>query len=160
MYTRNASTYILSVFVLTVALLATGCGSDGPTVSYEEIDLEGVLTHIDDLSDAEIDNSDGNRIPVGTVMVYRTSDNHLGKMVVVQNDGSNNNGLTINHVIYDMDESVIAEAEGEQIAGTFSYALDGSADDFWLQNVTETERNVTPQNGAVFATIGMDPTFE
>ena len=160
MNTIHTKTSILPIFVLAIALLATGCGSDTPNVSYEEVTLNDILEHVLELSEDEIDNSDNNRIPVGTVMVYRTSDNHLGKMVIAGNDEGNDHGLTIHHTTYDSDESVILEAEGETIAGTFSYALDDSDDDFSLRNETDTERNFAPQNGAVFATIGVDPSFE
>ncbi len=104
-----------------------------------------------------IDNSDGNRIPVGAVILYVTRDERYGKLLVTVSDGSNNNGLTFDHVTYAADGSVHASGLGTTVTGTWGFDLDlqgaGQGDgvhDFWLSNATATDRSFNPQVTARF----------
>ncbi|TVR60751.1 MAG: hypothetical protein EA426_04405 [Spirochaetaceae bacterium] len=119
------------------------------------------------MSNDTIDNSDGNRIPVGAVIVYRTGSGMYGKLVVLVSDASNNNGMTIRHETYENDGSILISVEQFTIEGTFSYSLTLGTDqleagegDFWMRNYTATFRLFVPLNGAKFALIGVDPAFE
>ena len=109
------------------------------------------------MTGSPIDNSDGNRIPVGAVILYVTRDGRYGKLMVTVSDGSNNNGLTFDHVTYAADGSVHASGSGTTVTGTWGFDLDlqgaGQGDgvhDFWLSNATATSRNFNPLSTARF----------
>ena len=118
------------------------------------------------MSISRIDNSDGNRIPVGAVMAYRTSDGMYGKLVVLDSNPANNS-MTIRHETYQNDGSILISVEQFVIRGTWAYSLTLGTDqvgawggDLWLDNQTSTERYFTPRNGAAFTLIGIDAAVD
>ena len=152
-----------SIFlIIALAAITLSCSDDNNDVEsiYEDLTFSEIGTYTEEMTSENIDNSDNNRIAEGTVMAYRTSDNYLGKLVVVVNDGSNNNGLVFHHATYNDDAQIIFENENVEIRGTFSYSLDDAGDDFRLVNETVSTRHIEPLRGAEFTIVGVDPTFE
>lgn len=169
--------FTLSAGETTVRAVAVRAGwSDSTVVSrtysvvesqYHELSRADIVDLEPFMSNNVIDNSDGNRIPVGAVMVYRTGSGRYGKLVVLVSDGSDNNGMTIRHETYENDGSILISVEQSTIEGTFSYSLTLGTDqlatgegDFWMRNYTASVRSFVPLNGAKFALIGIDPAFE
>lgn len=148
--------------IIALAAITLSCSDDNNDVDslYEDLTFSEIGTYTDEMTSENIDNSDDNRIAEGTVMAYRTSDNYLGKLVVVVNDGTNNDGLVIHYTTYNDDAEIIAENENVEVRGTFSYSLDDGGDDFFLSNQTETTREFEPRRGAEFTIVGVDPAFE
>ncbi|MFW5689080.1 MAG: hypothetical protein ACOC1U_05835 [Spirochaetota bacterium] len=115
------------------------------------------------MSGTSIDNSDGDRIPVGQVIVYRTGDDNYGKLYVLASDGSNNNGLTFDYITYGADGSILASGPagaGTTVIGTWGIDLDldkaqqgEGVLDFRLVNQTSTDRWLDPQGTAVFSMV-------
>lgn len=125
-------------------------------VSYDDAELEDVQALDGSLSGDPIDNSDANRIPQGTVLFYEsTYDDYYGKLVVLQNPAGSDNGMEIKYYVFDIQQQ---EDIVQVVDGTHRLDLDGDGEyDFWLQNVSSTVRYVTPQNGARFHVVGIDP---
>jgi chitobiase/beta-hexosaminidase-like protein len=115
------------------------------------------------LSGAQIDNSDGVRIPLGAVIVYQTDEGRLGKLVVTDNNHTNF-GLVFDYVTYAADGSVYASGYGSSVAGTWRFDFDvsdgvqGAAGDMQLVNNTGTSRHLAPLGTAAFWLTGMDET--
>ena len=71
-----------------------------------------------------VDNSDGNRIPVGTIIVYFTGEGRYGKMLVTVSDASSNHGPTFDYVTCNADGTVRAASTSVVLIGTGSFDLD------------------------------------
>jgi hypothetical protein len=107
------------------------------------------------LSTSQIDGSDAtNDLPDGTIVVYLTNEGRYGKLQVIT-WGYN---LTIKWVTYDFDYSIYSSGDSLEISGTWSCDLDAGLEvtssperDFFWEQVSGTERYLTPQNGAEFA---------
>ncbi len=107
--------------------------------------FEGVM------SEDIIDNNEDDKIPVGTLFYYKTTEGNYGKMQVMQNDYGSH-GWVINFITFNNDGTIKLSVEGAGIRGTYSFNLDGDEGDpdFRLRNKTHVEREFRPQNGAKF----------
>jgi hypothetical protein len=107
------------------------------------------------LSGAQIDGSESsNDLPDGTIVVYQTSSGRYGKFQVI----TYGYDITIKWVTYDLDYSVYSSGNSLIIHGTWLCDLDEgveegatSTSDFFWEQVTGTERYLTPRNGAQFS---------
>jgi hypothetical protein len=125
-----------------------GCTDEFSCITPEEIESIS-------LSGAQIDGSDSsNELPDGTIVVYQTSSGRYGKFQVITWGYS----ITIKWVTYDLDYSVYSSGGSLTITGTWSCDLDEGVEevntstrDFFWEQVTGTERYLSPQNGAQFS---------
>jgi len=100
------------------------------------------------MSSSLIDSSDGNLIPSGSTILYRTSGGYFGKLEVV---GFAYSGLVFNYVTFDTDGSIIQTGSKVTIAGSYTFDLDNDGGaDFQNDVIISTTRNLAPRNGARF----------
>lgn len=119
--------------------------------SFSDITVEDIMSA--SLSSRNINGSDNssNRIPRGTILVYRTSEGRYGKLQIRKYDYN----LTIRWTTYDRNGRVHSTGSNLVIRGTWSCDLDegiesNTSADFWWQQETSRERYLTPKNGAKF----------
>jgi hypothetical protein len=115
-----------------------------------------------------IDDSDGNVMPIGDLILYRTNAGNYGTMVITTENSDGNHGILFNYRTYAVDGSVLASGTNVQCRGTFLFDLDGPGEtpsgpltgqeDFWVENQTSTARSFSPVGGARFVVVGVDPT--
>jgi hypothetical protein len=106
-----------------------------------------------------IDASDTpqNKLPPGTILVYRTSDGNYGKLQVIEY-GYN---LTVRWQTYKPNGQKLKSADQMVIKGTWTYDLDfgtegkhpKSAADFWWQQKDKVARAWAFRGGAIFKRI-------
>jgi hypothetical protein len=106
-----------------------------------------------------------NQIPVGTILVYKTSAGHLGKLEIVK-WGSRlhmpDYDLYVKFVTYRRDGSILTRRDNFRIKGTWVYALDSgkaistlknrAADQFWSIG-SPSQAYVEFQNGTSFTIV-------
>jgi hypothetical protein len=115
-----------------------------------------------------IDDSDGNVMPIGDLILYKTNAGNYGTMVITTQNSDGNHGILFKYRTYASDGSVLASGTNVQCRGTFLFDLDGPGEtpsgpltgqeDFWVENQTSTTRFFSPVNGARFVVVGVDPT--
>lgn len=100
--------------------------------------------------------NDRNQIPVGTVLVYRTSEGNIGKLQI-RNYGYD---LRIRWVTYGRG-TIVSRGDNLLIRGTYLYDLDRGAEtkfhdrgaDFWWEQVDAVQRYLVSENGASFTIV-------
>ncbi len=99
-----------------------------------------------------------NQLPVGQIVIYKTTMGLFGKFRVKLFQPGVSNDLYIEWVTYFIDGSVYSSGSNLLIRGTWSCDLDAgievvsdpSQDFFWNQQ-TSSERYIQPQNGAILS---------
>ena len=147
-----------SVAQLTYTLVAS---------SYSAITPAIIASQDSSMATSPIDNSDGNVMPVGDLILYRTSAGNYGVMVITVVNADGNHGILFKFTTYNPDGSVLASNTNAQTRGTWSFDLDAapsgleapddSSTDFWMNNATASARTYLPTNGAKFVVVGVDP---
>lgn len=106
------------------------------------------------LSAEKINGSDNaqNQISAGTILLYKTDKGRYGKLLI-RKYGKN---LSLKWVTYRANGNIFSKGDDLNIRGTFSCDLDlgkeiQTSSDFWWQQVTNIERYLIPQNGAIFS---------
>jgi len=125
--------------------------------NFNILDNYLIEEHEDEMSDSVIDNSSDNQIPEGTILIYKTSEGSFGKLQVIDNNFTNH-GWVFKFVTYNANGTVKASGDNVELEGTFAFNLDngvidGMGTDFWLRNISSTERKFIPENGAEFFMI-------
>ena len=145
---------VQSVSDTSIATETPGAFSIRRINSFEEISFADIQHEIFFSSDIDASDSPSNRIPLGTVVLYRTSLGRFGKFQMLQY-GHN---IQIRWETFSADGTRYKSGASLEVPGTWSCDLDegiveglnSAVDFFWEQN-TATERYVSPQNGAMFA---------
>lgn len=93
----------------------------------------------------------GTNLPADTILLYRTNEGSYGKLLI-KTYGYN---LTLRWFTFNPNGSLHSKGDNLVIRGTYSCDLDSGKEtqtsrDFWWQQVSATERYLTPQNGANF----------
>lgn len=163
-----------SSFILTTVAYKTNYLHSVPTAyhytviapDYQSITPAIIASQDSVMTTTAIDNSDGNIMPVGELILYKTSSGNYGAMVITTVNADGNHGILFRFTTYNPDGSVLASNTSAQCRGTFPFDLDlapagsetaGTAD-FWMDNQSGTARLYVPQNGAKFTVAGVDPT--
>jgi len=94
----------------------------------------------------------GTHLPVDTILLYKTNEGRYGKLLV-KAYGYN---LTLKWFTFNPNGTLHTKGDNLVIRGTYMCDLDSgketqTSSDFWWQQVSATERYLTPQNGAIFA---------
>jgi hypothetical protein len=107
-----------------------------------------------DISSANLSSARiaGTNLPVDTILLYRTNEGRFGKLLV----RSYGRDLTLRWFTFNVNGGRYSMGDNLVIRGTYSCDLDSgketqTSSDFWWQQVSATERYLTPQNGATFA---------
>jgi hypothetical protein len=142
---------------------------DEPPKSYEEIKWKHINARELELTETIIPVSglNGLKLQPGTVIIFKTFDNRLGKIKVNSIDPAQNYLMNISARVYtntydylppDVDKPVKAETNSLNIRGNFGCNLDtllevngNSTQDFWIQRVNSTDTEFRPVNGAKYA---------
>jgi hypothetical protein len=121
------------------------------------------------MSNAQIANNGANRLPVGQVILYKTSSGNFGKLVITTDNFDGIYGMLFSFVTYAADASVLASNTSAQCRGTWLFDLDsapsglegtGAGMDFWMENISlPTTMNFSPAGGAKFYLGGDDPAY-
>jgi len=160
---HGVRTWVFRSLLLIIALASLdACGSNSGTTQAAPKSFDGItVTDIQavTLSSANIVTIDNNtnRMPTGTIVLYKTHQGRYGKFQVVTNGYS----LVINWVTYNLanDGSIYSQGNNLTIPGTFTADLDtgtvtATGDDFWWQITNANppiQAYLTPENGATFA---------
>jgi len=152
--------------ITAIAVKAQLIESASASASYSTIALSQIIAADPTMTSTAINNSDGSVLPVGEVILYNTSSGHYGAMVITNNNSDGNHGILFNFTTYDTAGNVLATGTNVQCRGTYLFDLDaqpnglegtGAGMDFWMENVTGTNRAFQPTNGARFVLNGLAP---
>ena len=149
--------------LLVFSLIFTSCKNDeteenmNPT-NYAEITKDDIAAKEATMSSNMIEatNANGHVLDVGDVLVYKTNNDHFGKLEILAIDDADNYKLTIKAVTYDASGSVFSQTASLDIRGTWLCDLDameedGTSPDFKWRRLTETDTNLEPRGSALFA---------
>ncbi|MGC8892191.1 MAG: hypothetical protein ACP5P6_06270 [Candidatus Saccharicenans sp.] len=94
----------------------------------------------------------GSSLTPNTIILFSTSEGRFGKLLVKSSDYN----LMLAWVTFQADGAVYSRGDNLTIRGTFTCDLDSGQEtrtsaDFWWQISSQTEKYLTPQNGAAFA---------
>ncbi|MEM3112723.1 MAG: hypothetical protein QXY90_06760 [Candidatus Anstonellales archaeon] len=131
---------------LTLVFLSTQVNAQLPH-QFDTIRLEEIRSA--NLSPARIS---GTNLPADTILLYRTNEGRHGKLLI-KTYGYN---LIIRWSTFNPNGSLHSKGDNLTIRGTYSCDLDSgketqTSSDFWWEQVSATERYLTPKNGANFA---------
>lgn len=152
--------------LLAITLFTMSCSKDddpktapvvGPT-NYSEIQLSDIVTKESQMSTADLTATDATGIKwtPGTVVVYKTTDNHYGKFEVVSIDMSTNYAVTFKATNFNADGSVNNSTSNFLVNGTYLADIDifvmanNTSSDFHWNRETSTVTKLAPKNGAKF----------
>lgn len=150
--------------VLIIMLIAISCSNDDtdsittPT-NFSEIQLSDIIAKESQMSIADIiaTNSAGIHWEPGTVFIYKTTENHYGKLELVSIDISKNYEATFNATNFNSDGSISNSTSNLLVPGTalvdldtFKIHPDIKIGDLHWTRLTETDTNLAPKNGAKF----------
>ena len=106
------------------------------------------------LSSVRIDgsNNTSNKIPDGTIILYKTNEGRYGKLLIKKYGRS----LRMKWTTYNSQGRVHRRGNDLVVRSSYSCDLDAGKEsrasgDFWWHHITSVERFFTPQNGAQFA---------
>lgn len=151
---------IVLIFTSFLCFILISCDrSSGPTApTFDSITLADIQAVT--LSTENIDGSDAtNKIPAGTIVVYKTKNGRYGKFLV----DTWGHDLVFNWVTYNLanDGTVYSFGSNVTIRGTWWADLDNGVEingvtdskdgDFFWEQFTGTKRAIVPENGAMFA---------
>ncbi|HFS67030.1 MAG TPA: hypothetical protein ENK67_02340 [Flavobacteriia bacterium] len=135
-------------------------GKSNPT-NYDEITKSDIEVIADSMSsnDIEATNSNGHVLDVGDVIVYKTRNNHFGKMEILAIDDATNYKLTIKAVTYNLNDSgIFSQSSSLEIRGTWLGDLElmsetsvSSDADFQWSRETATDTSLSSYNGSAFS---------
>jgi hypothetical protein len=99
-------------------------------------------------------NDETNQLSPGSVFLCKTSEGRLCKFLV-EEYGYN---LVLSWTTYERNGDIHSKGSGLRVRGTWECDLDRGKEssdgaDFWWEQVTESERFLVPENGAVFAKV-------
>jgi hypothetical protein len=153
---RRWATLLVS---LTIASWTSLVQADEVRVAFDRISfmqLQGEIDRAKVDPRSEIDGSDnaGNKLPAGTILLFRTSDGNYGKLQVIEY-GYN---LLVRWQTYKPNGQKLKGSDRMVIKGTWTYDLDygtegkhpKSAADFWWEQKTMVARAWTFKGRAIF----------
>jgi len=123
------------------------------TSLYDSIGFNKIKNKNNKLSSSWINgsNNGNNKIPKGTIILYKTSAGRFGKMLV----RSNGYKLVLRWTTYRSNGNIYSRGSNLTIRGNYSCDLDKGKEttvsrDFWWNQKTSTKRYLVPKNKARF----------
>lgn len=153
--------------ILIILVFTISCSKDDNSepiatpANFSEIKLSDIIAKESKMSSASIIGTTeaGIQLTPGTVIIYKTSENHYGKLEVVSIDlsASSNYAITFKASNFNAEGSVNNSTSNFLVNGTYEADLDllttggeASFKDFFWKRLTTTNTNLEPENGAKF----------
>lgn len=161
---RYLTLKIASLLMILLLSMTLSCTKDEidempENTLFENITRDKIASNTTRLSGKKIEatNSNGQILNIGDILIYKTNDNHYGKLKILDYDYDNNIKLTIESVAYNDDGSIFKHSKHLEIRGTFLCDLDLMIEtglensEFHWERINKTDTNLSPKDDAVFA---------
>ena len=149
----------LLISFLLIGLLSCTKDEMPKNSPFEDITRDDIVSKTSRLSNKTIEatNSNGHILNIGDVLIFKTNDNHYGKLIIIDFDYDNNMKLTIESISYNDDGSIFKHSKHLEIRGTYLCDLDLMMEtglensEFHWERINKTDTNLSPKHDAVFA---------
>ena len=155
---------VSALIFISITTLALASGS--PPLPSSALFQAITPRNIEEVQDRLNGSPNGrNQIPVGTVLVYKTSDGNAGKLQIVWRKSRHHIAdydLYVKFVTFKPDGSVLARRTNFRIKGTWQYDLDKGSEigavqnrtaDLWWEWVDPRQAYLVFENGATFTIV-------
>jgi len=142
---------IMIIIALLLNIVAFGQTKDDTYKQYDFTKIDAMYQNFSN-EGIVVSNTDGIQLKKGNVILFVTTDGHLGKLEIVSVNKDKSNNTTFNFIVYNDDGTVKISKNNFLLKSTYVIDFDKGSDkpinsdgDIWLQREGETTY-LTPEN--------------